>query len=56
MRERRMDETKSREQYAKRSAGSTALKIAGVAVVALAATALITSLHDIRRYIQMVRM
>jgi len=59
----RIGETKLREQQelakaarAPASSGHLVWKIVGIAVVGIAATALITSLHDIRRYIRIVRM
>ena len=59
-----MSETKLREQHEsaaserefKRPSGHLGWKIAGGVVLALAATAVFTSLNDIRRYIRMTRM
>jgi hypothetical protein len=63
MSEYRTGDTKLREQQelvkaarATSSSKHTVWKIIGVAVVAVAATTLITSLHDIRRYIRISRM
>jgi hypothetical protein len=67
MSENRISETKLREQQelAARSAEATkngqssghlVWKIVAAAALALAATTLITSLHDIRRYIRISRM
>ncbi len=60
----KMAETKLREQQemaaeagrAKLTSGHLVWKIVGGAALALATTALITSLHDIRRYIRIRRM
>ena len=64
MSENRVSETKLREQQeiaaeadrAKRTSGHLVWKIVGGAALALAATGLIASLHDIRRYIRIRRM
>jgi hypothetical protein len=64
MSENRMRETKLREQQelaaraaeSNQSSGHLVWKIVGGAALALAATALISSLHDIRRYIRISRM
>ena len=60
----RMRETKLREQQelaaraaeSRRSSGHLAWKVVGGMALAVAATTLITSLHDIRRYIRISRM
>lgn len=63
MREYRMSESKLREQQAlaseaepRQSSRHLVWKIVGGVVLAVTATALITSLHDIRRYIRISRM
>jgi hypothetical protein len=67
MSENRMSETKLREQRelaaraveatkTGRSSSHLVWKIVGGAALALAVTSLVTSLHDIRRYIRMTRM
>ncbi len=64
MSEHRVSETRLREQQemaaeagrARRSSGHLVWKIVGGAALALVATTLITSLHDIRRYIRITRM
>ena len=64
MTENRMRETKLREQQelaaqaaeSRRSSGHLVWKVVGGVVLAVAATTLITSLHDIRRYIRISRM
>lgn len=64
MGEHKVSETKLREQQelaalaarANGSANHLAWKIVGGAALALAVTGLIASLHDIRRYIRIVRM
>jgi hypothetical protein len=67
MSENRVSETKLREQQelaaraaktadAGPSSGNLVWKIVGGAALALVATTLITSLHDIRRYIRISRM
>ncbi len=64
MREYRMSETKLREQQAlasesaqpRPSSNHLIWKIVGGVVLAVAATTLITSLNDIRRYIRITRM
>jgi hypothetical protein len=68
MSENRMSETRLREQQelaveaaragqsSGQSSGHLVWKIVGGVALALAATTLITSLHDIRRYIRISRM
>jgi hypothetical protein len=64
MSQNRMRETKLREQQelaakaaeSKRSPGHLVWKVVGGVALALAATAVISSLHDIRRYIRISRM
>ena len=64
MSEYKMSETKLREQQelaaeatkTGKSSGHLVWKIVGGAALALGATALIASLHDIRRYIRISRM
>jgi hypothetical protein len=64
MSENRMHETKLREQQelaaeaakSRQSSGHLVWKVVGGVALALAACTLITSLHDIRRYIRIMRM
>jgi len=63
MSENRNAETKLREQQeiaassrAQQPSGHLVLKIVGGVALALVATGVIASLHDIRRYLKMVRM
>ncbi len=64
MNEKKVNETKLSEQQelapeaarASQSSGHLVWKIVGGAALALAATTLITSLHDIRRYFRIRRM
>ncbi|HKO96413.1 MAG TPA: hypothetical protein VJU86_05455 [Pyrinomonadaceae bacterium] len=63
MSEDRLGETKLREQQelakasrAEQPSGHLVLKIIGGVALAVVATGVIASLHDIRRYIRMVRM
>jgi hypothetical protein len=51
-----MDKKGSSEARCRRSSSHNVLRIIGGAAAVLAAVAVLTSLHDIRRYINMVRM
>lgn len=53
---RENQEIATREAECRTSNGHLVLKVVGGVVLALAVTAVLTSLHDIRRYLRIVRM